>query len=103
MLLLGNSETIGNPDGRFEVISKSDRLYRRTAAAARPAELGFSMSPVMVCESPRVRRKVQAPSRHAALADLCQRLVMENLRAGGRSDQPEVRVSILPGTDRYMA
>ncbi len=60
MLLLGNSETIGNTDGRFEVVSKSERLYRRSGRG-RPAELGFSMSPAMVCGSPRVRGKVRHP------------------------------------------
>ena len=40
ILLLGSSETLGNVDGRFEVISKSERLYRHIGRS-RPGELGF--------------------------------------------------------------
>ena len=29
LLLVGNSETVGTADGRFEVVSKPERLYRR--------------------------------------------------------------------------
>ena len=41
ILLLGNSETVGDIDGRFEVISKPERLYRRIGRS-RPGEFGFS-------------------------------------------------------------
>jgi len=43
LLLLGSSETLGNADGRFEIISKRARLYRHISHS-RPGELGFSMS-----------------------------------------------------------
>ena len=76
MLLLGNSETIGNADGRFEVISKSERLYRHIGRS-KPAELGFSMSPGDGMRVPARPGQGPAPLRQAALADLCQRLVME--------------------------
>jgi two-component system CheB/CheR fusion protein len=39
-LLLGNSETPGKVEGRFEVISKPERLYRRIGRG-RPGELDF--------------------------------------------------------------
>jgi len=74
ILLLGSSETVGNNHGRFEVISKPARLYRHIGRS-RPGEFGFSMS---AGEGARVpSRAIQAPSRQAALADLCRRLVIE--------------------------
>ncbi len=77
-LLLGNSEAAGNVKGRFEVISKSERLYRHIGRS-RPGELAFSISPgpgggVRV---PARMRQGQAPPRQTALADLCRRLVLE--------------------------
>src|SRR5580704_12118711 len=40
LLLLGNSETIGAADGRFAVISKPQRIYRR--GGSRPGDFGPS-------------------------------------------------------------
>ena len=40
ILLLGSSETAGNVDGRFELISKAERLYRHIGRS-RPGDLGF--------------------------------------------------------------
>ncbi len=76
VLLLGNSETIGNVDGRFEVISKPERLYRRTGGS-RPGQLGFSMSVGDRVRVPARPGQAQAPSHQGALAELCRRLVME--------------------------
>jgi two-component system, chemotaxis family, CheB/CheR fusion protein len=77
VLLLGNSETIGNINGRFQVVSKSERLYRRNGRG-KSAELRFSMSSGDDMRVPARPGQTQAPSRQAALADLCQRLVMES-------------------------
>ena len=44
ILLLGNSETVGNADGRFEVISKSERLYRHIGRS-RPGRTGILDEP----------------------------------------------------------
>ena len=76
ILLLGSSETVGNVDGRFEVISKSERLYRHIGRS-RPGEFGFSTSAGDGMRVPARPGQGQAPSRQAALADLCRRLVME--------------------------
>ena len=74
LLLLGSSETLGNADGRFETISKQQRLYRHVGHS-RPGELGFSMSGG---DGVRVPARPGSHSSHqAALADLCRRLVME--------------------------
>lgn len=77
-LLLGGAETVA-PAGtdRFEVVSKSARLYRHVGRS-RPGDFGFLMSagdgvraPVRVSVGP-------GPSRQAALAELCQRVVTED-------------------------
>jgi two-component system CheB/CheR fusion protein len=79
VLLLGSSETVGNADGRFETISKAERVYRHIGRS-RPGELGFSPG-----AGDGMRRSVrpeqvpsQPPSRLVTLAELCQRLILEN-------------------------
>jgi two-component system CheB/CheR fusion protein len=77
LLLLGSAETIADPGGRFEVASKSARLFRHIARS-RPGELSFSMN---IGDNVRsLPRTVAAagPSRHYGLAELCRRLVLEN-------------------------
>ncbi|HEY5305764.1 MAG TPA: CheR family methyltransferase, partial [Pseudolabrys sp.] len=74
VLLLGNSETIADFDGRFEAISKPERLYRHIGRA-RPGDLRFSMSDgvrVPIRPAPG-----HPPLHHAALAELCRGLVLD--------------------------
>jgi two-component system CheB/CheR fusion protein len=76
LLLLGNVETVGANDGRFAVVSKSERLYRRVGGS-RPGYLGLSSS---AGEGTRMRAlsgPTQAPSRQADLAELCRSMVLE--------------------------
>jgi two-component system CheB/CheR fusion protein len=76
ILFLGSSETAGDADGRFEAISKPERLYRRIGRS-RPGEFTFlagASDDTRLFERPR---QSQVLSRPAALADLCQRLVVE--------------------------
>jgi len=66
ILLLGGSETIANAAGRFEAISKSERLFRRIGRN-RPGEFGFSR----VVAGPRANlptTQEPPPLRQAALA-----------------------------------
>jgi two-component system CheB/CheR fusion protein len=75
MLLLGTSETIGDSGGRFEVISKPDRLYRHIGRS-RPGEFGVARN---LNEGVRLLAKPgPPPSRQAALAALCQQMVLES-------------------------
>lgn len=76
ILLLGSSETAGDVDGRFELIAKSDRLYRHIGRS-RPREHGFLMRPGDNVRVPTRRGSGNAPSRQATFADLCRRLVIE--------------------------
>jgi two-component system CheB/CheR fusion protein len=77
VLLLGSSETAGHVDGRFEVISKPERLYRRIGHS-QPGELNFLLG--ASDDTPSRSRPGQSQSllRQAALAELCRRTVMES-------------------------
>ena len=100
ILLLGNSETISNSDGRFEVIAKSERLYRHIGRS-RPGEFGFSMNASV--RAPAHPGQSQMPSHQAALADLCRRLVMETYAPAAVliNRKHECLFSLGP-TDRYL-
>jgi two-component system CheB/CheR fusion protein len=77
VLLLGLAETIGNSDGRFQVLHKAERLYRHVAQV-RSGEPGF---PLRFVESiPRLSAQDgrQQLSRQAQLADLCRDLVIDS-------------------------
>jgi two-component system CheB/CheR fusion protein len=77
ILLLGSSETAGQIDGRFEVVSKPERLYRRIGHR-HSGELNFLLS--ANDDSPSSSRPARSQShlRQAALAELCRRSVMES-------------------------
>ena len=76
ILLLGSSETVDTSDGRFEVISKTGRIFRHVGRS-RPGELGFAMNVgdgVHVLARPGQK---SVASHQVALAELCRRLVLE--------------------------
>ena len=102
ILLLGTSETVGNADDRFEVISKPERLYRHIGRS-RPGELGFSLSGGDGVRVPARPAQGQAPSHQAALAELCRRLVMETYAPAAVliNRKHECLYSLGP-TDRYL-
>lgn len=102
VLLLGNSETVGNSDGRFEVIAKPERLFRHLVRS-RPGELGFTMGAgdgVRVSARPG---QGHPPSQQAVLADLCRRLVLETYAPAAIliNRKHECLYSLGP-TDRYL-
>ncbi len=76
ILLLGSSETVDTSDGRFEVISKTERIFRHVGRS-RPGELGFSMSGSDGVQVPARPGQSAVASHQAALAELCRRLVLE--------------------------
>ena len=76
ILLLGSAETIGSTKGRFEIITKAERIYRHIGRA-RPGEAGFLFG---AADSARVAVRAppgQTPSRQVALAEGCRRLIIE--------------------------
>ena len=100
ILFLGNAETVGNYDGRFAVIAKPERLYRHITRS-RPGEIGFSMGDGI---RPVARSSQgQMPSRQAALAELCRRLVIEtHAPAAVLINQKHESLFSLGPTDRYL-
>lgn len=76
ILLLGSSETVDTSDGRFEVISKTGRIFRHVGRS-RPGELGFSMGGGDGVHVPARPGQSSAASHQVALAELCRRLVLE--------------------------
>ena len=76
LLLLGAAETAGTDFGRFAVVSKPARLYRRVGHS-RSGDLGFSMGGGDVLRILPRTGTSPALSRQMALADLCRRLVTE--------------------------
>ena len=75
VLLLGASETAGHSEGRFEVISKPERLYRHVGRN-RAGDLRFALN---MSDGAPSRRRPSEPTglRPVALAELCRRMVLE--------------------------
>ncbi len=102
MLLLGNSETVGEPAGRFEVISKPARLYRHVGRS-RPGDVDFARN---AGDSLRMAANVARPappSRQAALAELCHRQTLDAYAPATVlvTHKHEYLYSLGP-TDRYL-
>ena len=102
ILLLGSSETPGNVDGRFELIAKSERLFRHIGRS-RPGEFGLLMRPGDGVRLPARPGQSHSPSRQAALAELCRRLVIETFAPAAIliNRKYECLYSLGP-TDRYL-
>jgi two-component system CheB/CheR fusion protein len=75
ILLLGNSETAGDLEGRFETISKAERVYRHIGRS-RPGELGLLIGGDALARRPGPDA-AQKLSPQAELAALCERLVVQ--------------------------
>ena len=73
ILLLGSSETAGDSDGGFEVMSKPDRLYRHVGRS-RASEPGRLPDTARLAARLGQDRPV---SRQTVLAELCRRLVID--------------------------
>jgi two-component system CheB/CheR fusion protein len=76
LLLVGSAETVDTGEGRFAVVAKPQRLYRRVGGN-RPGDFGLSPK---ASDSQRVRaRPGQAPalSRQAVFAELCRSNVLD--------------------------
>ncbi|MCX8995922.1 response regulator [Rhizobiaceae bacterium BDR2-2] len=76
ILLLGSAETVAESENRFEVISKAERLYRHIGRN-RPGELGVLIGAADAARGLARAPAGQVPSRQAALAEECRRLVMD--------------------------
>ena len=102
ILLLGNSETIGIPDGRFETLSKKERVYRRIGHN-RPGEFGLSFSVGEAVRIPARMIPVHLPTRQNALADLCRRAVQDSYAPAAILINHKLECLFFSGpTDKYL-
>ena len=108
ILLLGSAESPLNAEGRYDIVAKTERIYRRVgrpapgqATALRPQGAAL----VRPGEERRVRLASPPASRvrPAALAELGRRLVMETYApASVLIDPANVVLFSLGPTDRYL-
>ena len=98
LLLLGSAETAGGVDGRFELIGRTQKLYRRVGRS-KPGEVLRTMSAIPASTVTEVA--VQPIT--ASLAELCRRLVVDSFApAAVLIDAQNLCVYSLGPTDRYM-
>jgi len=102
ILFLGNSESAGSIQGRFEVISKSERVYRHIGRA-RPGELGFLMKNMESTRSPPRAGQSPAPTRLSDVAEYSRRLLIDNFAPAAAliTRDGELLYSLGP-LDRYL-
>ncbi len=101
LLLLGLAETPGAAAGRFEVVAKAERLYRRLGRS-RGGEPGLA---IPTGGGLRLRGPAGPgpPSRQTALAELGRRLVLEGYApAAVLVNRANECVFTLGPTDRYL-
>ena len=102
LLLLGNAEAIGGADGRFAVVSKSERLYRRIGGK-RFGDIGLSPGPGDGARMRSLSGPTQAPSRQAELGELCRRMVLETYGPAAVLINRKLECLHFQGpTDRYL-
>jgi two-component system CheB/CheR fusion protein len=102
ILLLGSSETVGNADGRFETVSKDDRIYRH-AVRSRPGEPGFPLSFGDVLPGLAKSDGKAPPARQSTLADICRRAVLaSHAPAAVLINRKRQCLYSLGPTDRYL-
>jgi two-component system CheB/CheR fusion protein len=98
ILLLGNSETAGAIDGRFDVVSKPARIYRHVGRGHAP-QAGL-VDGLRV--PPRPDRGEQR-TRQLALAELCQSLLLQHFApAAVLINRRNDVVYAMGPTDRYV-
>ncbi|TCL90675.1 two-component system CheB/CheR fusion protein [Rhizobium sp. PP-WC-2G-219] len=76
VLLLGSSETAGKVEGRFETISKSNRIYRHVGRS-RPGDMMFSLNSNDATRASQRSGPQAAPVKPSALADICRQRVLD--------------------------
>src|SRR5438445_12279185 len=74
----GAAESIGVNDGRYDVGSKSERVFRRIGHN-QPGDFGFLVGGGEGLHIPLRKGPNATPARHAALTELCRGLAEENL------------------------
>ncbi len=101
LLLLGGAETVSEANGRFTAIAKNERVFRHMTRG-RPVDAGFPGGDGVRLLA-RQEREL-SPSRRKSLADLCQRLLLENFSTAAVliNRMGECLYTLGP-TDRYLS
>jgi two-component system CheB/CheR fusion protein len=98
----GAAEPIGVNDGRYDVGSKSERMFRRIGHN-QPGDFGFLTSGGEGSRIPPRKGPNATPARHAALTALCRGLAEENLApAAALINERREALYALGPTDRYL-
>jgi two-component system CheB/CheR fusion protein len=101
LLLLGSAETIGSTAGRFDVVAKTERIYRQSGHG----RLGLTDFDVgeAIDKATQARATEHAPTRASGFADLTRRLVLETYApAAVLIDRANKCLYSLGTTDRYL-
>ena len=77
VLLLGSAETVGSIEGRFAVMSKSERLYRKIGRNRLPEAKTIASRADLLRITAVQKPNVRLPAR-TSLADLCRQAVIES-------------------------
>ncbi|GLR65409.1 protein-glutamate methylesterase [Acidocella aquatica] len=102
ILLLGGAETVGVLNGRFEALSKQDRIYQHNSGR-HPGEFGFLVNAGDITRMPSRPSQSSLVPRQTALSELCRRLVLDTFAPAAVliNDKNECLYSLGP-TDRYL-
>jgi len=100
VLLLGSAETIGSREGRFDLISKPEKLYRQIGQI-RPGDIGVTINSKVPAQSAPV--KPIGIAKQISLAELCRRLVLDSYApAAVLIDTNHACIFSMGPTDRYL-
>jgi two-component system CheB/CheR fusion protein len=102
ILLLGSAETVGTLDGRFAVISKPARLFRKIAPNG-PGDFKFSSPTGELLRFPSRSSVLKPLSRPVDIADFSKRLVLETHSPASVLINQSFECLYLSGaTERYL-
>lgn len=103
ILLLGSAETVSDVEGRFELVSKAERVYRHIGRS-RLGDFGLTVGSRQTALLPVREEQVHhARSREAQIAELCRRLVLETYApAAVLINRSHECLYFLGPTDRYL-
>jgi len=102
ILLLGTSETVGHVESQFKSVAKSERIYRRIGKNRTGAQL-FTANSGDGVRVPLRRNGVSTLDPQTALAELCRRMVLENLSpAAVVINRSHECLYLMGPTERYL-
>lgn len=102
LLLLGSAETVGNADSHFESVSKAERLYRRVGRG-RTEDIAVTKDANWGVRAFAAGGPGKLAQRQTAIAELCQRMVMEAFApAAVLVNRNHECLYTLGPTDRYL-